>query len=690
MGESAKSSPMYTVFFSGAVKHEEQRSQTIEQFRQRFKLSDEKVEKVFSGKPVPLKKAINEEQANRFAAQLSQLGLICRVVPQEPAGGNLEGVKPKNLTLDDIDKMFDGMIEPVKVSSGYSLMLIFGAVLILLLPALYFLLTASVAAITGYHAVHNIDFLTRGSSGALGALFAYGGPVVVGSILVFFLLKPMLAPAQRDDVEIKLDRNSHRRFFRFVEQICQRVGSPVPSEIIVNHQVNASAGLMKGVFSRDLRLVVGMPLISGMSSRQLAGILAHEFGHFSQSWAMRGGYVMWLIIGWFHRAAFERDQWDYKLEKWSRESEWFGVMMVLHVTRGCIWLSRKVLFGFMYIALLVRHSLGRQMEFDADRYEARMSGSDHFISTTRRLIELSLAYRKADELNSQSWAEGRLVNNIPGMVEQLAQDFSDEEKLNIAKQLVSTKTGLWDTHPCDSLRIASAEKEQAAGIFVSDLPARMLFKLPEKLAERVTRASYTNDGFRCEEHHLITIDQQMEMTGRRQKSMQTLEDYWGRWFDDSRILPVGALEAVVDDSAVVSTLSSLMTEFRQQSPEYDEKETQIARVESEIVDVLVGQAWFQGGFDIDLESYGFTHGQSAVIARAVKEKQEQQVSLIEKQRSARFILSERLRLGLMLYIHQRPEEKDLVIQMVEALKTPAEPSAFTRQNLVYQQGIDSY
>jgi Zn-dependent protease with chaperone function len=36
-----------------------------------------------------------------------------------------------------------------------------------------------------------------------------------------------------------------------------------------------------------LVLVIGLPLAAGMSMRQVAGVLAHEFGHFAQGAGMR-------------------------------------------------------------------------------------------------------------------------------------------------------------------------------------------------------------------------------------------------------------------------------------------------------------------------------------------------------------------------------------------------------------------
>ncbi len=53
--------------------------------------------------------------------------------------------------------------------------------------------------------------------------------------------------------------------------------------------VNASAGLRRGLlslFSHDLVLTIGLPLVQGLSLREFTAVLAHEFGHFRQGGGM--------------------------------------------------------------------------------------------------------------------------------------------------------------------------------------------------------------------------------------------------------------------------------------------------------------------------------------------------------------------------------------------------------------------
>ncbi len=64
---------------------------------------------------------------------------------------------------------------------------------------------------------------------------------------------------------------------------------------------------------------------------------------------------------------------------------------MLHPTRGCVWLSRRILWALMQVGHGVSCFMLRQMEYDADRYECQVAGSDAFRETMLRLAELDVA-----------------------------------------------------------------------------------------------------------------------------------------------------------------------------------------------------------------------------------------------------------------------------------------------------------
>src|SRR6185369_1001304 len=139
-----------------------------------------------------------------------------------------------------------------------------------------------------------------------------------------------------------------------------------------------------------LVLTIGLPLVAGLDTRQLAGVLAHEFGHFTQGFGMRLTYIIRTINAWFARVAYERDAWDVWLEQCAAEADDWRVAIVVNLARLAVWFSRLLL----KLLLLIGHGIGcfmlRQMEYDADSYEIKLAGSETFESASKRMYVLSL------------------------------------------------------------------------------------------------------------------------------------------------------------------------------------------------------------------------------------------------------------------------------------------------------------
>ena len=97
------------------------------------------------------------------------------------------------------------------------------------------------------------------------------------------MFKPILSRPKRKERDWSLDPDDEPLVFAFVNKVCDVVRAPKPKRIDIDTNVNASASFRRGMLSmlgNDLVLTIGLPLVAGLTLRQLAGVLAHEFGHF--------------------------------------------------------------------------------------------------------------------------------------------------------------------------------------------------------------------------------------------------------------------------------------------------------------------------------------------------------------------------------------------------------------------------
>ena len=412
--------------------------------------------------------------------------------PREPsAPAEAPPERDARALMREILAAFQGEFPRVRPTLLYRFGVIIVAGTMLLLPAVYVALVGLAAYGVYYHAVYNIWILRSGLRWF--ALLLYLVPLFAGLILLPFLIKPLFARPSSKRKQRELKFTDEPLVHSFVQRLCQAVNAPVPRSIHVDCAVNAGAGFRGGIFSmlsRDLVLTIGLPLVAGMNMRQLAGVLAHELGHFSQGAGMRVQYLVRAVNGWFYRVVYEEDQWDDLLDSLTDDEEWGFFALVGLLAKLLVGISRRILWLLMLIGHAVSCFMSRQMEFDADRYEARLAGSDAFKGTTKRMHELLVADRYARHLLVEDAYGGPLPKDFPTFIAQTTGELPPPARQLIREVLKEKRARWFATHPADKDRIAAAQRENAPGIFRLELPATLLFSDFEELAAAVSPKLY--------------------------------------------------------------------------------------------------------------------------------------------------------------------------------------------------------
>lgn len=416
-------------------------------------------------------------------------------VVQLPADDSVAPLMPAEVGL-----LVTGSIAPVRTTIAYRLALVLVAAVMILLPLVYLSLIAVVGWGVVWHLEHNSSMLqgqrVRGRAAIL-AMMLYVAPAVIGGVLVLFMLKPLMAGRQKRATARSLRPEDEPTLFALVERVCRALGAPMPKRIDVDLQLNASAAHRRGLLSlvgNDLVLTIGLPLAAGLSVEQFAGVLAHEFGHFTQGAGMGFGALVSRINAWFARVVWERDSWDETLVHWSNTVD-FRIGWILWLARLCVGLTRKILFGLMAIGHAVSCHLSRQMEFDADRHQVRLVGSEVFTATFQRLARLGISHHRAIETLRGSHLEGVTVDSMPDLVIALAGVLSAEEEATIDKAIAAEKTGILATHPATHERIQRATDDTDGPPLVACRePASRLFSDFPALCRELTRSASNEAG----------------------------------------------------------------------------------------------------------------------------------------------------------------------------------------------------
>ena len=483
------------------------------------------------------------------------------------------------------------------------------ALAMVLLPAIY----VALIVLTGwgilYHLTHDIWILS-GSGGGVGRLILYLGPAIAGGILVFFMLKPLFARRPKTAEPLSLDPAREKLLFDFVRRICRLVRAPMPCRIDVDCQVNASAGLRRGFWSRELVLTIGLPLAAGLSMRQFAGVLAHEFGHFAQGAGMRLTYVIRNINFWFARVVYERDRWDVSLERSAKSVE-IRLGLVLHAARGCVWLTRRLLWALMHAGHAISCFMLRQMEYDADNYEAKLAGSDAYDSTASRLQVLNIASQAAFEDVRQSWAGNRLPENLPLLIEHKAVSLPGEVRQKLSGA-AATETKWFDTHPSDADRIKAARALNEPGVFRVERPATGLFADFAEISKAVTQQQYRNWELEFSEQNLVSSEEMLRESAVNAEADAAIRKFYGDVnISLAPLLTAPLFPPLPDREATMAQWQEARKRSEQLRPEAEKVSAECGRQQMQLVDFTTAFHLTHAGFRIQPKEFGLpTHATS--------------------------------------------------------------------------------
>ncbi len=149
------------------------------------------------------------------------------------------------ITSSEIRDSFPAPIEPIQTSGLYRAGLVAVVVCLILLQAIYLALVAAVGIGVGFYIVRLPSIISTIHLNWISIVLIVS-PIAAGAITFFFLLKPLLAKRSAAPAPVEVTPAGQPELFEFVAALCDRLGSPKPSQILVDLEINASASLGAG------------------------------------------------------------------------------------------------------------------------------------------------------------------------------------------------------------------------------------------------------------------------------------------------------------------------------------------------------------------------------------------------------------------------------------------------------------
>ncbi|MRG47219.1 M48 family metalloprotease [Chitinophaga sp. SYP-B3965] len=328
------------------------------------------------------------------------------------------------------------------------------------------------------------------------------GIIGLGVMVIIFLVKFVFAKQNAEKPErLQVFENEHPALFAFIRQLTKDTNTPMPKKIFLVPDVNAAVFYNSSFWSMFLpvkkNLEIGLGLVNVLNLSEFKMVLAHEFGHFSQSSMKLGSYVFTMNKA-IYNMLYQNDGYDKALQGWADIHGIFAIMAAITV-----WIARgiqKVLRDMYGVINLQYMSLSREMEFHADAVAVSVTGSNIATSAMRRIeyVGHGMTYciNKTGELAEKNAA----LQNMFEMQREVNLYFANVHTIEVENGLPAisneylasfTNSRLkykdqWATHPSMDER---EERFQAAR--VDNTPDHrspwILFSDPAALEEKMTQ-----------------------------------------------------------------------------------------------------------------------------------------------------------------------------------------------------------
>lgn len=238
---------------------------------------------------------------------------------------------------------------------------------------------------------------------------------------------------RRDDAPgVVLSAQEQPRLWAEVRYLADQVGTRPPDEIRLVQHVNAAVSESSrwlGLVAGWRRMYVGVPLLVGLSTRQLRSVLAHELGHYS------GRHTELAGVTYRGKESLRR--------------------IITHLGRRS-WVGGLFrIYARLYLA--VANGVNRRQELEADRWSARLAGRSVAISALQELPVLDAGWSLfRNHYVGPGLEQRRRPRDLFAGFQQFWSASARQEELEgVRSDPPVEKRSIYDSHPSMSARVAA-------------------------------------------------------------------------------------------------------------------------------------------------------------------------------------------------------------------------------------------
>ena len=234
------------------------------------------------------------------------------------------------------------------------------------------------------------------------------------------------------DGSVEITEEEQPRLFAFLHALADAAEAPRPHRVFLAANVNAAVfydlSALNLIFPTKKNLEIGLGLVNALTLGELRAVLAHEFGHFTQSSmaVMRWSYLAQQIAGHLVARRDKLDDFLVRVSHWDPRIAWIGWVLSL-----IVWSIRSLVDSAFGVVLMLQRALSREMEFQADLVSVSLSGSDALIHALHRMRAADDSWDRTLGAVATQHANGQIPRDVftlhTRVMERMGQILADPE-----------------------------------------------------------------------------------------------------------------------------------------------------------------------------------------------------------------------------------------------------------------------
>jgi len=338
-----------------------------------------------------------------------------------------------------------------------------------------------------------------------------------------FMLRPLRPRPKTAKMALQITAATQPQLFELIHTLCWHLRAAPPTQVWLDTTISVRSSMfggLVGILTGQTTLHLGLPVISVITARELAGLLAHELSHNAGGLSTIFIHAVREMNAWFFRAVMERDPWELRMRDAPRkESKTHRISR--KVLRAWMWTAKIPFTLFAIASRLVSTATLWIIRRMAGKCAANVIGSAANARLWRKLDLLGDAWQSACQEIRRGVLQHRLPENLSLLMARHVAKTANERHAARAEAGLKSDT--------EHQRDAKPPKGAALVEHLSPAqPAAAVMRQFVDLSRQVTYFYYQHDlGLNLHEHRMVADEEVIHQNRPEEESLLVIRRYFG-------------------------------------------------------------------------------------------------------------------------------------------------------------------